>query len=225
MDVIARSSSFKRGTRIALVLFAAWSLGGCALAISGPAPDRPRLELPKCDTGTGPVVVDGLWATLFGVVALAAFSGDEAEVGLAALGLGVAFVASATKGHSAASACQAELVAYSGEVADQSRLLASEEQQGRQRARPATGRRGPADGKPAPAVTSVPEPTAPPAATQPDTNDAALAPLGTLTAPAKPIPTPSQAAIRTLNPRKPAPASAKPPVDDDVWSDFWKVVP
>lgn len=225
MDVIPRSSSFRPGSRIALVLIAAWSLGGCALAISGPAPDRHQLEMPKCDTGTGPVVVDGLWATLFGIATLAAFSAEEVEVGVAALGLGIAFVASASKGHSAATACRAELVAYQGEVADQSRLLASEHQD-RQRARtPASGRRGPVAAQPAPAVTSVPEPTAPQAAT----DDAALAPVETPTAPAKPIPTPAQAAVRTLSPRKPAPASAKPPAaapdDDDDWTQFWKVVP
>ncbi len=227
VDVIPRSSFFRLGARIALVLIAAWSLGGCALAISGPAPNRPPLEAPKCDTGKGPVVIDGLWATVFGIAALASFGADQPEVGLLTLGLGVAFVASATTGHSAATACQAEFVAYSDEVALPRPLVAEDEGSQRAIGMPARVPVAPQPARPAPVVTSVPGPPATGAAT----DEAALAPLETPTAPTKPIPTPAQAAVRTLSPRKPAPASAPasatPPAaePDDDWTQFWQVVP
>ena len=89
---------------------------GCALAITAPDPERPRLEIPKCDTGKGLVIADGLWGTLFGVAALAALANDESGPGVALGGVSALAFASAVRGHKAADNCRAALDDYQAAV-------------------------------------------------------------------------------------------------------------
>src|SRR5688572_31602562 len=82
------------------------------MAIGGPDPDRPRNEVPKCDTGKGLVAADGLWATVFGVSGLAAIANDEAGVGIALGGIAALFVASAARGNRVANECREHFESY-----------------------------------------------------------------------------------------------------------------
>ena len=82
---------------------------GCAFGIEGPDPNRPRSQMPKCDTGKGAVALDGTMATLAAIVALSLVSEDESAVALVPLGIGSIYAAGAISGNSAANRCRAAM--------------------------------------------------------------------------------------------------------------------
>ena len=188
---------------------------GCALAVSGPSPDRPRNEVPQCDTGKGLVAADGLWGTLFGVSSLAAFSNEETGVGVALGGITALFIASAMRGNNAANDCRNAFNEYNVAIRDeQQRLLA--DRQPAVKVRPK---------KPKPVAPPV-EPPPPQAEPVEQTPEPAPEPAPEYTSPRppqiKPVAKPEKP-----EPAKPAPkprSKPQPPTDDD-WSSFWKEVP
>ena len=182
------------------------------MAISGPQPDRPRNEVPQCDTGKGLVAADGLWGTLFGVASLAAFSNEEAGAGVALGAVTALFVASAARGNRAANECRDSFNEYNVAIrdADQRRLIA--DTQPAVRVRP---KKKPKPVEPPPEPVPQVEPEPAPVVEEP------------------PEPAPEYSTPRPA-PVKPAPPVAKPapkpkpkpsPPSDDDWSSFWKEVP
>lgn len=197
----------------AAVAASALTLGGCALAISGPQANRPHLETPKCDTGKGGVVLDTLWAAAFGIGGLSAISNDEPEIGALVLATGALFASSALRGNSRANACVAAFDAYNAEVVAERRAPPRDDVIIPRR----VARR--------PRVEPRPASTTPAAAAQREEPTAS-----------SPAPTPRPAPFMT--PRPPAPATAPPAAApaprpaaaaaaaaDDDWSEFWKEVP
>jgi len=182
-----------------VALLAAALLGGCSLALSGPAANRPRAEAPRCDTGKGLIALDGLIAAGVGVGGLAAIGNDEAAVGGALLLLGAVFAGAAYRADGNVSECRAQFASYVKEstIPDEpDRLSRREHVLPRPRIAP---RVEPAS---APAIAPTTEPEPPPTA---------------LTTPSAPLPPPIKAA-------PPRPPPAKPEPQDD-WSQFWREVP
>jgi hypothetical protein len=102
-------------TRNSVGLILVALLGGCSLALSGPASPRSRGEVPSCDTGKGPVVLDGLGAAAFGIGGLAALGSDGKEAGAVLLGAGALLAISAVRGQSTVSDCREAFSAYAQE--------------------------------------------------------------------------------------------------------------
>jgi hypothetical protein len=105
-----------RSNRPVSLLFA-FALGGCSIALSGPQPNRPRGELPKCDTGRGAVAVDGITAGLLGVGGLSQLGAENGN--RTAGGLLVAAAAlyglAALHGDSATSQCRKAMDQFANE--------------------------------------------------------------------------------------------------------------
>jgi hypothetical protein len=183
---------------------------GCALGISAPNPDRPRNEVPECDTGKGAVALDGLWATLSGLGAIAAFGDGEGGTGIALAGVAALFTATAVRGNGAANECRA---AYD-EFALENRRQPPNEFVAERPVLPAPVKKKP---KPPKKV----EPPSPDEIRVPDEEFAKPEPPPPEYASPRPPP--------VVTPVKPAPAPKKPakqePADDDDWSSFWKEQP
>ena len=186
-------------------------ISGCALTIRAPDPDRPRNEVPSCDTGKGSVGLDAVASVLFGLGSIAAFADGEEGTGLAFGALGGLFVASAVRGNSSANACRAAYSDYN--VAYQQML----------RQEPVAR---PVDTRPRPTVARKPKPVelAPePIAGQIETLEPAPV------AEPQPVPqVPRPEAYGTPRPaptKKPAPAAKPAAPDDEDWSVFWKEAP
>ena len=81
-------------------------MSGCAFSISGPPPDRPRNQIPKCDSGKGLVAIDGVMATASGLVALAVVSNDGGAAALLPLVIGAVYLGGAIHGSRAADECR-----------------------------------------------------------------------------------------------------------------------
>jgi hypothetical protein len=186
---------------------------GCGFGITGPDPDRPRSKVPVCDTGKGPVVLDGAMAALSGVVALSVAGDSEPAVALLPLSIGAIHLAGAVRGNSNANKCRKAMGEFES-YADARDTMPASERAGRLR-RPEPEQ--PAEyappvaasttAPPAPRLAPTPPPAAAPApAPAPVPAPAATAPSGARPAPAKPAP--------------PAPASD----DDRDWSAFWREV-
>lgn len=181
------------------------ALTGCSLAIDAPDPQRPRNEVPKCDTGKGAVGMDGLMTTILGVASLAAFANDESGTGLALGAMGGLFLASAVRGNTAANECRAAFTDYN--LAYQQNLL-------RDDVRPT----------PVPVVAKQkPKPKPTPDVQAPVEVQAELDP-----------PTPPTVKPETYASPRPPPAAKKPvpqqppapkQADEDDWSDFWTEAP
>jgi hypothetical protein len=222
--VVASDRSLATTIFIGVVVMAS----GCALAVQAPNPDRPRDEVPKCDTGKGLVAADGLMASLLGISSIGAFSGDETGTGIALAAASALFVASAMRGNNAANACRGAYEEYNVHLMNERRT----EQQVAAAQRTA----------PRPAVKKKPKPAEPVVAEQPPTkpNVEATGPEGesldpTTTAPpeyASPRPPIVKSPV-PLKPQPQPPAATKapekkkpaPPPDEDDWSNFWKEAP
>lgn len=85
---------------------------GCAYALSGPEPGRPRNQVPECDTSKGLVVLDGAMATTMGVVTLSMVSGTEPAVALLPLAIGAIYLGGAVKGNAAVNRCRVAMDEY-----------------------------------------------------------------------------------------------------------------
>jgi hypothetical protein len=180
------------------------AVSGCSLAIDAADPQRPRNEVPKCDTGKGLVAMDGLMATLFGVTSLAAFSDDASGAGLALAAAGGLFVASAVRGNNAANSCRGAYDEYNASI----RSIQRQQYVEAQPPRPAVKLKKPKP-KPAPPPEQpeVPvEEQQPPADVPPEY--------------AAPRP-PAQKPIAKQPPAPKAPADP----DAEDWSSFWKELP
>lgn len=199
---------------------------GCAFGLSGPDPDRPRSKMPKCDTGKGMVVLDGVMAATAGIVAISLAGDTEPAVALLPMSIGAIYAAGALRGNNNVNKCRAAMAEYESYAAVQGTM-------------PPPRDEIPLDDEPvprAPAVTAQAntprQPLATPVAAPP-----AAPPLAT---PASPLPPPAAPAARTTAPSAPpvATAPAKPvparpapgkqapakQTGDDEWSDFWREV-
>jgi hypothetical protein len=168
---------------------------GCAFALSGPDPDRPRNQPPRCDTTKGLVVVDGLMATTMGIAALSLTATDEPAVALIPAAIGALFVGGAVRGNNNVNACRAAMDGYAmamnhGPLPDVSQdppsPIASAPMEPAVNPQPAIGR-----------------PVAPP--------------------PAQPV-QPAAVPPVAQQPAR-APTTKGPPRGDDEWGEFWKEVP
>ena len=191
-------------------LFVLSLLSACSLGISGPAPDRPRREVPKCDSGKGLVAADGVFAAGLGLAGIAAGAEGNGEVGGALALVGTAFLLSAVHGNTKANACREELVKFALETPPR---LDDDDDERERIARQARGR------FPRPAAFQPPRrlPPSPPAQPRrrPMTEQVGVAE-------SSPVGPPPAAPIAKEPPAKPAP---RPAQQTDDWHDFWQEVP
>lgn len=174
---------------------------GCAFGIDGPDPNRPRSQLPKCDTGKGAVTLDGTVAALSGVIGLSLVSDNETSIAMLPFAIGALYATGAIVGNRAANRCReanADFEAY----------LAT---------RDATPPRGPVR---APAVAPTPTPAAVAERPAPPAVAPVVATEASTPAPVSPAAASSPAPAAA--PRAPAAASDD---SDDEWSAFWREVP
>ncbi|MGE0545539.1 MAG: hypothetical protein AB7O24_12850 [Kofleriaceae bacterium] len=188
----------------ALALF---GLSGCALSLTAPDPKRPRNRAPECDTGKGMVAVDGLYASAFGIAALATASEEEAGAALALTLMGALFVASAVRGNTAVNECRVAL----DEFARDNAAVQALDQLDRA---PTVYTRNPGP----PGSPPVP----PPVSSAPPRAPTAVAPA-VVAAPVAPPPTsPPRVDKPSVDDSKPAPA---PPTEVmSPWDEFWREV-
>lgn len=134
---------------------------GCAFSVQGPSPDRPRNQIPKCDTGKGLVALDGVMAATAGVVALSLVANDLDAAALLPLGIGALYVAGAVHGSRAADACRAEIDNFEMSLASRDTMRLNDSADERPRPRPAV-----VDAPPQPPIPVVqppaPQPVPPP---------------------------------------------------------------
>lgn len=182
-------------------------VSGCALAIEGPDPQRPRTEVPKCDTGKGAVGMDGLMVAVFGIASLATFAAGEEGSGLAFGATSGLFLASGMRGNGAANECRAAYDEYNALMAQ--RQLLEEEP----RPRPVVVKR-PTKRPPKQPVAIEP---AQPLVEDPQSRDVA-APYAT----PRPAVTPEPEPAAT---KRSPPARTPTAADQDDWSSFWKEAP
>jgi hypothetical protein len=170
--------------------------------LSGPDPERPRDELPKCNTGKGAVFLDGLMATLLGVGGLAAMN-DDSGTGAALVATSALFAASAYRGNRVANECRQAFDEYAQRVRPMPQVAD----------RPVI---------PRPVVKKSIAP--PPAPAMPEVHADVRVP--------EPEPTPEEQVAETPPkvpppyqvPRPKAPPKPQP-ADEDDWSAFWKEAP
>ena len=187
-------------------LFVLSLLSACSLGISGPSPDRPRREVPKCDTGKGLVAADGLLGAGAGLAGIAAASEGSGEAGAALLVVGTAFVLSAVHGNNKANACREEMVKFTLEAPG----IDDEDERARI-ARQAGGRlTQPAAFQPR-LPASPPQPPPPTGAVTEQVETDETSPPAAPPAPARPV--------AKEPPAKPAATQT------DDWHDFWQEVP
>jgi hypothetical protein len=186
--------------------------------------------MPKCDTGKGMVVLDGVMAATAGIVAVSLAGDTEPAVALLPMSIGAIYAAGALRGNSNVNKCRAAMAEYESYAAAQGTM-------------PPPPGPIPLDDEPIPRPSPVTaqadttrQPLAAPVAAPPQ----AAPPLAT---PASPLPPPAAPAARTTpsatpvatvparpGPARPAPAKqapAKQPAPqtgDDEWSDFWREV-
>jgi hypothetical protein len=82
---------------------------GCSLAMTRPDPDRPHDKTPVCDTGKGPVVIDGLMGGIMGITTLgmlgSSSSGAQSAAIIPAI-IGAIYLGSAVHGNGVANECK-----------------------------------------------------------------------------------------------------------------------
>lgn len=195
----------------ALAVAVALVSAGCGFGLSGPDPQRPRNEMPKCDTGKGAVVIDGLMATAAGIVALSLLANDLPAPALIPAGIGALYIGGAVHGSRAVDECRAAMDEFSQGVAARDTLdrtpppRSLDDEMGEQ-APPIPKKQRPA---PPPVAVQPPPPT--PVVEAPS-SDAEQEPAEQPPAPAKQPP-----------PKKKMPPS-RPAPSDDEWSEFWREV-
>lgn len=129
------------------------ALVGCSFALDGPGSDwRPHQE-PDCDRGKSAVGIDGVWAGVGGLVAIAGLVNSEPGVGVAGLLVGAVFAGAAYRGNATVEACRAADRSHHAWLAGQRLPIAEDE------ARP---RRLRDDGRPRVDDTALIEPATPP---------------------------------------------------------------
>lgn len=195
---------------------------GCGFGLSGPDPQRPRNEMPKCDTGKGAVVVDGVMATVASVVALALVAADEPAGALIPAGIAAAYIGGAVHGSRAVDSCRAAIDDWSGAMAARDTLSkqpppADDEDEAPRPKKVRPPRVAPPelppDGPPGSAQVGVPEQPYGPEVTAPVQPPVDQPPVPVQAQPQPPAQKPM--------PKKKAPP---PPSGDDEWSDFWREV-
>lgn len=142
---------------IAIVL-----MSGCAFSLSGPAPNRPSHEIPKCDTSKGLVALDGVMATTSGLVALTVVAEDGGAVALLPLAIGALYLGGAIHGSRAVDECRQEIGLFESNLAARNTLPPIVNEQD-ERPRPTRA----AVDAPPPAPITVPSVQAPPPQQQP----------------------------------------------------------
>lgn len=170
-------------------------LSGCAFSISGPPPDRPRNQIPQCDSGKGLVALDGLMATTAGIVAMAVVADDGGAAALLPLAIGAVYLGGAVHGNRAADECRVAMDEFESSLAARDQIRAIDEQNERPRPRPA-------------AVDSQPTPPIP---------------VRVVQAPQPAPPAPPVQAPQQSQPKAPV-KQPPPPAKDDDWTDFWREV-
>jgi hypothetical protein len=189
-------------TRNAAGLILVALLGGCSLSLSGPASPRTRGEVPRCDTGKGPVALDGIGAAAFGIGGLAAFGSGGNEAGAVMLGAGALLALSAIRGEWKVSACRTAFDEYAQEqTPDRTQELATMSD-----AAPAVA---PPVNSPKTVPSAQPVPAAP----------AAIPKLDVTPVPSTPAPKP--AVVDKPPPKQPP----KPQAGEPDWSQFWQEQP
>lgn len=190
--------------RPALALILAVAASGCSLSISGPPPNRPKGEFPKCDTGKGLVALDSLMAIGFGIGGLAALSEDQGTGAIALVGAAL-FTAAALHGSSQADKCRAALDQYAKETSTPRDDDAVARRSRRKRQQQD-------DEQPDPPARPVPEPPLanrlPSQTTHPD----------------PPLPKPEDVVVVDPPPKPATPKKPPKPARTDDWSQFWREV-
>ena len=92
------------------------ALAGCSLGLSGPDPQRPARQLPRCDTGKGSVLTDGLIATTAGVAATSLALDHDIGALIPAV-IGAVFVGALIHGNSVVDECRRDHDKYTAELA------------------------------------------------------------------------------------------------------------
>lgn len=221
------------------VLVAVLLLSGCAFGLSGPDPDRPRNQPPRCDTGKGLVVLDGVVAATAGIIAISLAGDTEPAVALLPAAIGGIYLAGAIKGNKAVNECREATSQYEQTTAaretmsprpaappeyDETSDIAERSPLARPAAPPAAPPQlaAPIPSPTAAASRTMQPPAQPPLAAQP--------PPPVQPAPTAPPPTQAQPPAAQPPPAKAPPGKqpkqpkqAPPPSDDD-WSSFWREV-
>ncbi len=105
-----------RSNRVTALALAA-TISGCAFSLDGPKPDRRRYVEPACDTSKSLVTLDGVMATVAGVIGLSTIK-DSGGAGAIGILTGATYLVSALYGNSKVNACREELAVYNHEVQD-----------------------------------------------------------------------------------------------------------
>lgn len=174
-------------------------LSGCAFSISGPPPDRPRNQIPKCDTGKGLVALDGVMATTSGIVAMAFVANDLGAAALLPLAIGAVYLGGAIHGNKAADECRVAMDEFESSIAARDTLRVIDNEN---------------EGQPYPRRAAVDAQPLPPIPVQPPPQQQPVAP------PPQPQ---QQPPPQQPQPKAPAKQPA-PKQDDDDWGDFWREV-
>jgi len=177
------------------------ALGACSLAISGPAANRKRLEMPVCDSAKGLVALDALDAVGLSVAGLASLGSDEGVGAIALVGAAL-FTASAVHGSNTADKCRAEQALYAQEVVES--------------APPRVGRRSRRQQPVSDDDTDEGEPIRVPMPPRHLAHPEDTTPAE----PGQPAPPPPDQEDQAAPPRPP-----KQPTRSDDWSQFWREVP
>ena len=190
-------------------------VSGCAFGLSAPDPDRPRSERPKCDTGKGLILLDGLMAATAGVVAISLAGETEPAVALLPLSVGAIYAGGAMRGASNVNKCRKAMAEYESYVAAHETLPPGADYAAPPRRPPI----GPPIGTPI-AEQGLEHAVEPGAQPQPQQ---ALAPM--VAAPPPPIAAPAQPPpVKPAAKAPPAKPQPPPPPKDDEWADFWREV-
>jgi hypothetical protein len=88
------------------------ALSACSLTLSGPAADRRRGEVPRCDTSKGTVVLDGLAASALAVGGIAAASDSSSSAAVLPLAGAAVFALAALRGNGVVNDCRAAMGDY-----------------------------------------------------------------------------------------------------------------
>jgi hypothetical protein len=175
------------------------SLGACSLSISGPKPNRSKLEAPSCDTSKGLVALDSLVAIGLGIGGLAAL-GDDSGTGAILLVGSALLTGAALHGSGNADKCRDAFADYVKETQAIARAAEQEVPRRQQKQR-----------------RDRDDDVEPDEDVQPDELPHVPMPAAHLRPPA------------TQPPVAPAPASPPPqpktPTNTDDWSQFWREVP
>lgn len=202
---------------------------GCAFALSGPNPERPANQAPRCDTSKGLVALDAVVAGAMGLLALSLASSDtDPEIALLPTAIGALYVGGAFSGNSKVNKCRVAMDEFTasrepermpmppGRVDEEGDEQAVDARLKYRRERDAQNSPTQAE-QPAARVPQVPPQTAPLTAPPPQLpQQTAQAPQ---TAPAQ------QTKAKQTSDAPPRKAKPMPkPASDDEWTDFWREV-